>query len=96
MKKIFAFLIILVIVVVAGMYIYSMQGETNVSASSIEYNFYKYYNGEKFGVIDKKGNVLIPANYEDIIVLNPQYAIFFLVQNDEVVGVVNEKDKRKS
>lgn len=93
MKKSLKFLIgIIIIVIVAGV-IYFTINKKSTSESNIVYNFYKYYNGEKFGLIDKKGNVLIDANYQDIILPNPQYGIVFLLENNQIVKVVNEKNE---
>ena len=90
-KKIVLFGVIIVvgIIVLVGV----LLNRTHESTVSIEYNFYKYYNGEKFGLIDKSGNVLIEANYQDIIIPNPQYGIIFLLENNQVIDVVNEKNE---
>lgn len=93
MKKSLKFLIGIVIIVIVAAFVYFVADRNNTSESKVEYNFYKYYNGEKFGLIDKEGNVLIEANYQDIILPNPQYGIIFLLENNQVVKVVNEKNE---
>ncbi len=86
----FGVIIVVGIIVLVGI----LLNRSYESTVSIEYNFYKYYNGEKFGLIDKNGNVLIEANYQDIIIPNPQYGIIFLLENNQVIDVVNEKNEK--
>lgn len=97
MKNILKLTIILIIIVIVAVCIYFGINKSNsldVTANRvIEYNFYKYYNGEKFGVIDKNGNILIEANYQDIVIPNPKHAIIFLLENDEIKKVVNENNE---
>ena len=94
MKNIFKILIVVVIIIAIAVFIYFMLNKNSSTTESIEYNYYKYYSNEKFGVIDKSGNVLIEANYQDIIIPNPTYPIFFLLENSEIKSVVNDKNEQ--
>lgn len=93
MKNVFKILIVVAVIAIAG-FIYFMCNKNSVLEEPIAYNYYKYYSNEKFGVIDKSGNVLIEANYQDIIIPNPTYPIFFLLENNEIKNVVNEKNEK--
>lgn len=93
MKKILKYLSIVVIIVVIVTIIYFITNNEDNVEENITYNYYKYYSNEKFGVIDKFGNILIEANYQDVIIPNPSYGILFLLENDEIAKVVNEKNE---
>lgn len=41
-----------------------------------EYNYFKLYQNEKYGVIDKTGNVIINPEYEMLYIPNPSKAVF--------------------
>ena len=41
-----------------------------------EYNYFKLYQSEKYGVIDKSGNVIINPEYEMLYIPNPSKAVF--------------------
>lgn len=92
MNNILKIFIVLIIAGIVSVFIYFMSNQSS-EVTNIEYNFYKYYSNEKFGVIDKEGNVKLEANYEDVIIPNPTYAIFFLLGNQEIDKVVNEKNE---
>ena len=94
MKNVFKILIVVIIIIVTAIFVYFMVSKSKVEQEPIAYNYYKYYSNEKFGVIDKLGNVLIEANYQDIIIPNPTYPIFFLLENNEIKNVVNEKNEK--
>lgn len=86
-------LVILVVAIVAVILVIVVGNlnKNNIIQGNIEYNYYKYYSNEKFGVIDKLGNILIEAIYKDVLIPNPMYGILFLVENNEISKVVNEK-----
>lgn len=85
-----AIIIVAIIVVICSLFI-NKKDNKNVG---IEYNFYKYYSNEQFGLIDREGNILIEANYQDIVIPNPKYGIVFLLNNEQVISVVNEKNEK--
>ena len=51
------------------------------SSNSFAINYYKFYSDNKFGVLDKNGNVVIDATYSDIIIPNPEKDVFFVSSN---------------
>lgn len=51
------------------------------SPLTIEYNYYKVYTNGKYGVINKKGELVVPANYDDITIPNPSKAVFICQYN---------------
>lgn len=93
MKNIFKILIVVVIIIAIVTIAYFMLNRSEVKEEPIAHNYYKYYSNEKFGVIDKSGNVVIEANYQDIVIPNPTYPIFFLLENNEIKNVVNDKNE---
>jgi len=92
MNKFIKIFIVLIIIGIVSGFIYFMSKDVP-QVPSIEYNFYKYYSNEKFGVIDKEGNIKIEASFDEVIIPNPTYAVFFLLENQEVFKVVNEKNE---
>lgn len=46
-----------------------------------EYNYYVFVDAEKYGVIDKEGNIIIEAKYENIVIPNPQKDTFICYKN---------------
>lgn len=42
----------------------------------VDYNYFKLYQNEKYGVIDKTGNVIINPEYEMLYIPNPSKAVF--------------------
>jgi len=92
MNKYLKVFIVLLIIGIVSVSIYFMLNNSQ-EVTNIEYNFYKYYSNEKFGVIDKDGNIKIEANYQDVIIPDPTYGICFLLNNQEIEKVVNEKNE---
>ncbi len=94
MKNVLKFIIVAIIIIAIAIFVYFIVNRNKVVQEPIVHNYYKYYSNEKFGVIDKSGNVLIEASYQDIIIPNPTYPIFFLLENNEIKNVVNEKNEK--
>ena len=45
-----------------------------------EYNYFTLEQNQKYGVIDKNGNIVIEAEYEAVQIPNPSKAIFVCVK----------------
>ena len=95
MKKVI-FIIITIIIVIAGYVLIknNMTKKYDYEISKItEYNYFIYKENEHFGVIDKNGNKIIDAQYETIIIPNPEKDIFICYKNEnnEILNSNNEK-----
>lgn len=60
-----------------------------------EYNYYVFVDAEKYGVIDKEGNIIIEAKYENIVIPNPQKDTFICYKTDNEAEVLDAKKEAK-
>ena len=90
------FLIIIIIAIGAFFIIKNIQEKAKTyEIATIEKEDYQYfvYNTEgKYGVIDKAGKTIIPANYTQVKIPNPSKAVF-VCYTDETTQVYNEKNE---
>ncbi len=90
------FLIIIIIAIGAFFIIKNIQEKAKTyEIAAIEKEDYQYfvYNTEgKYGVIDKAGKTIIPANYTQVKIPNPSKAVF-VCYTDETTQVYNEKNE---
>ena len=94
MKKAIIF-IITIIVIIAGVifakkilnkkYDYKIE---NIS----EFKYYVYKENNKYGVIDEKGNIIIDANYEKVIIPNPSKEIFICYTENKSEALNQNKE----
>ena len=90
-------LIIFVIIAIAIIIALFLKG--NSQKSKIEYSikdvevykYIKYKDKEKYGVIDRDGNIIIDANYIEIEIPNPEKDIFVCYKDKENSEVLNSK-----
>ncbi|MBR0427113.1 MAG: WG repeat-containing protein [Clostridia bacterium] len=97
MKKRLIVLFLLVILVVLGFFIKNKikNRELEYTISNIEvYKYVKYKNGDNFGVIDRNGNIIIEAMYNNIEIPNPEKDIFICYKDEENIEVLNSKKER--
>ena len=97
-KKVIA--IILIIIAILGLVVYNVQ--KGVKEKGRDYTIedvkeYKYFESkakdeQKFGIIDRTGKQIIPENYDDVRIANPEKAVFVCVQG-ETTTVRNEENK---
>ncbi len=55
-----------------------------------QYNYFVLKQDKVYGVIDKKGNIIIPPEYSEIKIPNPEKAVFVCYQGEEI-KIFNEK-----
>lgn len=55
-----------------------------------QYNYFLLKQNNSYGVIDKKGNIIIPAEYSEIKIPNPEKGIFVCYQGENT-KVLNER-----
>ena len=96
MKKAIIF-IVTVIVIIAGVIfakkILNKKYDYKIEEIS-EFKYYIYKDSNKYGVIDEKGNVIIEANYEKVIIPNPSKEIF-ICYNENKTEVFNQNKVQK-
>lgn len=56
-----------------------------------EYNYFVLKKGEKYGVIDKTGNIVIEPNYTEVVIPNPQIEVFVCYDEKETVKILNSE-----
>lgn len=79
-KHLITLLIIIVISIVVFVSV-KLFGKTDNSYTipEVQYNYYKIYSNEKYGVIDLSGNIIIQPQYDDVIMPNPSIDVFICV-----------------
>lgn len=94
MKKVIWVIIVVLIILIFSIYKFK-EKDIYYEISNIEcYNYFKYNENDKVGVIDKDGNIIIDASYDDIIIPNLEKDIFICSNfNEEKNKVVNSKNE---
>lgn len=99
MKKRHIIIIILVILILAAMIgipIYHVNFRKNKSYKIQEVKQYNYFilkQNDLYGVIDRKGNIVITPEYNEIVIPNPEKGIFVCYQEDKAI-ILNEKTEQ--
>ena len=94
MKKVVIAILVLC-VMIASIFIIrnSMINNVDYSIEKIEeFNYFIYKDEGKYGVIDKLGNIIITAKYEEVIIPNPEKDIF-VCQNQENTSILNSDNQ---
>ena len=82
MKKGFLITILLFLVII-GVYWIKNNKEYNYKIEKVsEYNYFVYKENEKFGVINKNGNVIVNATYENVIIPNFEKPVFICINEN--------------
>lgn len=96
-KLIIIVVLMLIIVGIAGLFIYK-QVELNDRKYEVEkinkseYNYFIIRENEKYGVINKSGDTVVNAEYTNIIIPNPKYAVFICYNGDNT-KVLNQNQE---
>lgn len=84
-------IIMIIILSIIGIYAYIDHKKKEYSLTEVsEYKYYKLNKDGKYGVIDTKGNTLIENIYDNIIIPNPEKAVF-VCKNGEKIIILNDK-----
>lgn len=88
-------LVVLIILILITIYVTLLiRNSKNYKIEQIEnYDYFLLNNDKKYGVIDKKGNIIIEPNYEEIIIPNPTKDVF-LCSSSEGKIVLNSKNEQ--
>lgn len=95
MKKKYVIMIIfvLILVVVASVAIYNIiveKGKNYTIDEVKQYNFFLLKQDDLYGVIDKKGNIIIEPEYSEIKIPNPEKGVF-ICYKEENTKILNER-----
>lgn len=94
MKKRLVVLVIIVLMIIIGFVVKNKINNSKIEYELEEvsiYNYLKYKENDKFGIIDRKGQIIIEANYSRIEVPNPEKDIFLCYDDGEKCTVINSK-----
>ena len=83
----------IIVIAISSIFIYNMiikNGREYGIEKVNNYNYFVLKHEEKYGVIDRNGNVIIQAKYEDVKIPNPEKAIFQCIENENS-KILNEK-----
>lgn len=90
-------LVILIIAVMLGVLLYFSMTDKSYEVEEVgEHQYFKLYEQEQYGIIDKNGNIIIEPQYDMIQIPNPSKSIFICYSNyqsneDYQTMVVNDK-----
>ena len=86
-KYIVGIIIAIVLVIVLGIVIYKVIEENGKNYEIVKVNTYNYFvlkENELSGVIDRQGNIIIPEEYDEIRIPNPEKALFVCYKADDI------------
>ena len=83
--------IILIIIASVGIYkIIEEQGKNYEIEKIKQYNYFLLKQDNQYGIIDKKGNIIIEPKYSEIQTPNPEKAVFVCYEKEDT-KVLNER-----
>lgn len=87
LKKVFLLVILLAVVLGIVFAVVNKNSDKGVALQTINENDVKYYIlrvNNKFGVIDKEGNVVVEPKYGDLVIPNPTRDVFLYTEGNEI------------
>ena len=87
---------ILILIAVVGLIIFGVNKFKNTKTFELDYPEelpYKYfvmYSGDKAGVVDRNGELLIEAKYQDVFIPNQSKDVFFAYIDDDNYKILNK------
>lgn len=97
MKKKFLIILALVITILIAVFIvYKFNdAKINYKIEQVEqYIYFKYYDNGEIGVIDYNGNIIIEAQYDNIVIPNPEKDLFICYKDGEPNQVLNSNNEQ--
>ena len=86
--------ILAIVIIVGTVWYFIYQNGRKYEIEKVENrNYFVLNNDNKMGVIDRSGNIIIDANYEDVKIPNPEKPLFACYNGDmvEILNANNEK-----
>lgn len=99
MKKKYVWIIVIIILILVGIasigiYNRMVDQSKNYEIEQVkQYNYFVLKQENVYGVIDKKGNTIIPPEYNEIKIPNPEKAVFVCYQGEET-KIFNERKEQ--
>lgn len=96
-KKSIMFLVLIVIIIIIALFIKSKINNKKIeyTISNVEiYKYVKYKIQDKFGVMDRDGNIVIESAYKNIEIPNPEKDLFICYKDEENNEVLNSKKEK--
>lgn len=94
-KRLIEIIAIILIIVVIAIFVKNKidKAQIKYDIANVEvYNYVKYRKNEKFGIMDRNGNIILQAKYSNIEIPNPEKDVFICYDEDESV-VLNSKNE---
>lgn len=86
--------IILICIIAVGIFLKLKDSNKNYELVQVnEYNYFVSKQNNFFGVIDKKGNIIVESEYDEVKIPNPEKAIFICRKNENI-KVLNENKEQ--
>ena len=93
-RNIILAILILVIVIVGGIYLKKEIDLRYKIAKVEEYNYFVLKSNERYGVIDKKGNVIVEAKFDNVVIPNPEKDLFVCCEGKKT-KILNSNQEEK-
>ena len=93
MRKIYVIIIVLILIVTASFFTYQFiidNGKKYDIESVEQYNYFVLKQNDLYGVINRKGEVLVEPEYGEIKIPNPEKDVFICYQEDKI-KILNEQ-----
>lgn len=85
--------IVLLLIIAMGSYYFIRENGKKYEVETIEqYNYFVLKKEDKVGVIDQGGNTVVEANYENVIIPNPEKAIFICYEGENI-KILNQNNE---
>ena len=86
--------ILAIVIIVGAVWYFIYQNGRKYEIEKVESrNYFVLNNENKMGVIDRSGNIIIDANYEDVKIPNPEKPLF-ACYNGDVVEILNANNEK--
>lgn len=93
-KKSIILLLLISAIIIIALFIKSnaQKGKIEYSIADVDiYKYIKYKDEKNYGVIDRDGNIIIEATYQNIEIPNPSKDVFICYKDEEQSEVLNSK-----
>lgn len=89
-------IIILIIIAVAAFFLIKNNIDSKKTyeiAKIEEYNYFVLRQDDKYGVIDRQGNILINPTYAEVKIPNPEKAVFVCKEENDNIKILNNNNE---
>ena len=89
-------IVVLIVIILVGAIIWANTRKKYKLEEYVKtrYDYFAMYSvDDKVGVIDKKGNLILEADYSDVFIPNPTKDVFFAYENSTDYKILNSNGK---